>query len=66
MIEDVNEVDVEHQNLQLKLNNERFHQYIHGNYLYEHQILAMIDKYCLNLLEKKIRFEINETFNYLY
>ncbi len=53
MIKDVNEVDVEHQNLQRRLNNEIFHQYIHENHLYEHQILAMIDKYYLNLLENK-------------
>jgi len=54
VIKDVSEVDVEHQNLQLRLNNERFHQYIHENHLHEHQILAMIDKDYLNLLENKI------------
>ncbi len=54
MIKDVNEVDVEHQNLQLKLNNERFHQHIHENHWHEHQILAMIDKDYLNLLQKVI------------
>jgi hypothetical protein len=54
VIKDVNEVDVEDQNLRLRVNNERFHQYIHENHLHVHQILAMIDKdYLQDLLDKK-------------